>query len=676
MPAPLPTADPEWRDGVPWSRAFGDAYCSRHGARAEREHVFLRGQGFGAADDADAGRWRDRRRWTIGELGFGGGVSFVCAWAAFRRHAPAGAQLDWVSVELAPLAADDLRRVALADRAMAPLAPLVDELCAALPPRVPGIHRRALDGGRVRLTLLHGDVLELLPEVGFEADAWCLDGFAPDRNPAMWSDEAIAQVAGHARIATTAATYAAASVVGARLEAHGFEVTRLPGAHGKREMIAARLVRTPQRPATRPLPAWFAMPAATGTTDAPPTRAVVIGAGLAGAAAARALATRGLAVEVIDARAPASGASAAPRAVLAPHCASWQSPQTRAVAGAFLHAVAEYRRLGVAVERTGLLMPVSPDDAWATDAMLADWGWPADQATLMDGAEAARLAGSPLVEVDAPRDAIHFPQAGTLEPAQAVRIMLDHPAIAVHRHAPIARISRDGAHWGATAEDGRTFAADVLVLATGGLPPATLADMPQALGAAAAPSVPFDATRGQLSLLGFTDHPGLPNVVVSGNGYVMPPRDGIACVGATFEREELERPTSPRDDAINLGHAQRLLPALREAIPARAGAWVGLRCSVNDHCPVVGPAVAEASFRTAFERLAHGPTAARWPAAPLMPGLFLSLAHGSRGTSTALLAAELIADMVSGSPRCVGNGLLPALLPQRFLVRSLRSARA
>lgn len=675
MPAPLPPADPEWRDGVPWSRAFGDAYWSRLGARAEREHVFLRGQGFGAADDADPGRWRDRRRWTIGELGFGGAVSFLCTWAAFRRHAAVDAQLDWVSVELAPLAADDLRRIALADTAMAPLAPLVDELCAALPPRVPGIHRRALDGGRVRLTFLLGDVLELLPEVEFEADAWCLDGFAPDRNPAMWSDGAVAQVAGHARIGTTAATYAAASAVGARLGAHGFEVTRRPGAHGKREMIAARLVRTPERPATRSLPAWFAMPEAVAS-DAPPMRAVVIGAGLAGAGAARALATRGLAVEVIDARSPASGASAAPRAVLAPHVASWQSPQTRAVAAAFLHAVAEYRRLGVEVDCTGLVMPIAPDDAWATDAMLADWGWPADHVRLVDGAVAARIAGAPLVDADAPRDAIHLPHAGTIEPAHAVRAMLDHPSIEVHRHAPVARIARDAERWNATAEDGRSFAAEVMVIATGGLPPGALPDMPEPLGAAAAPSVPFDATRGQLSLLGFSDHPGLPRAVVSGNGYVMPPRDGIACVGATFEREELERPTSPRDDAINLGHAQRLLPALREALPARAGAWVGLRCSVNDHCPVVGPAVAEASFRSAFERLAHGPTAARWPAAPAMPGLFLSLAHGSRGTSTSLLAAELIADMVSGSPRCVGNGLLPALLPQRFLVRSLRTGRA
>ncbi|MFM9145969.1 MAG: hypothetical protein ACKORL_11620, partial [Phycisphaerales bacterium] len=134
----LPTADLEWRDGIPWSRAFRDAHWSRHGARAEREHAFLRGQGFGAADDADAGRWGERRRWTIGELGFGGAVSFLCAWAAFRRHAATDAQLDWVSVELAPLAPEDLRRVALADTSMAPLAPLVDELCAALPPRVPG----------------------------------------------------------------------------------------------------------------------------------------------------------------------------------------------------------------------------------------------------------------------------------------------------------------------------------------------------------------------------------------------------------------------------------------------------------------------------------------------------------------------------------------------------------
>jgi glycine/D-amino acid oxidase-like deaminating enzyme len=90
----------------------------------------------------------------------------------------------------------------------------------------------------------------------------------------------------------------------------------------------------------------------------------------------------------------------------------------------------------------------------------------------------------------------------------------------------------------------------------------------------------------------------------------------------------------------------------------------------------VGPVVADPAFRTAFARLAHGPVAARWPDAPVIPGLLVSLAHGSRGTCTAWLAAELLADIACGSPRCVPNDLLPALLPQRFLVRELRGARA
>jgi tRNA 5-methylaminomethyl-2-thiouridine biosynthesis bifunctional protein len=57
----------------------------------------------------------------------------------------------------------------------------------------------------------------------------------------------------------------------------------------------------------------------------------------------------------------------------------------------------------------------------------------------------------------------------------------------------------------------------------------------------------------------------------------------------------------------------------------------------------------------------------------VLPGLFVTLAHGSRGTCTAFLAAELLADMACGTPRCVPDDLLPAILPQRFLVRDLRS---
>jgi tRNA 5-methylaminomethyl-2-thiouridine biosynthesis bifunctional protein len=691
MPAPLAKPDLEWRDGAPWSRTHGDWYASRSGARAEREHVFLRGNGFAAADDSAPGRWHEhkheRARLTFGELGFGAGITFLCAWAALRRHAAPDAQLDWVSVEHAPLDPADVRRAALGDPAMAELLPLVDALCAALPPRVPGIHRRALDGGRVRLTLLWGDVLELLPEVEFAADAWCLDGFAPARNEAMWSEAAVAQVAAHSRAGTSVATYAAASAVGERLAAAGCEVRRVPGANGKREMIVATVVgakadagaraglqaeRSPDRPTTiRTLPPWFAIPAPC--TDA--RHALVIGAGLAGASAARALAERDLAVTVLDAHGPASGASAAPRAVLAPHLASWQSPQTRIVSHAFLHARATLARIGAPFDPCGLLHPVPADDAWGFEQAIADWGWPPELLRVTEAADAALRAGTELVDRASPLGALWVAHAGVTRPADSVRALLAHPAIEVVAQASVAQLVRAAGGWRAVTEDARAFEAPVAVVATAGVPGGTIEGMPEPLASDALPSVPFDCTRGQLSMLAFEGAGDLPRAVVSANGFVMPPVDGVACTGATFERERLGAPASPHDDAVNLGHAERLVPVLATHAPARRGAWAGLRTAVHDHCPVAGPVVEHAAFSSAFARLAHGPLASAWPAAPVLPGLFATLAHGSRGTCTAMLAGELVADMVSGSPRCVGNALLPAVLPQRFLVRDLRAAR-
>ena len=675
MPEPLPIPDVEWVDGALVSRMHGDAYSARTGARAEREHVFLRGNGFAAAGEAAPMRWAAQARHAIAELGFGAGTTFLCAWAAFREHAPCDAQLDWVSVEGAPLDPALLRRAALADPAMGALAPLADELSRAWPRRVRGVHRRAFDGGRVRLTLLAGDVLEHLPTVQFLADAWCLDGFAPARNAEMWSAEALALVAARSRPGTTVATYSAATAVGHRLSGAGFEVRRVPGARGKREMLVGTLAREPDRACVRALPRWFSvagqLPSGDRCADGPRS-AIVVGSGLAGAAAARALAERGASVTVIDAGAVASGASAAPRAVLAPHLASWQSPQTRFVAAAFLHARAVLERIGAPIDPCGLLHPVSSDDAWGFEQAIGEWGWPPALIRLVDGSAAAEAAGIALGRVDAPDGALLVAEACAITPASAVKALLAHDAIRTVPDSPVARLRSRAPGWTAEIEDGRSFGADIAVLATAGIPGGSLPDMPEALASDALPSVPFGATRGQLSMLAFEGAGAVPRSIVSANGFVLPPVEGACCVGATFERERLGAPPSAHDDALNLGHAERLLPAITEHAPARRGAWAGIRTSVHDHCPVVGPVVNDAAFRAAFARLAHGPVADRWPGAPLLPGLFATLAHGSRGTCTAFLAGELLADLAFGTPRCIPDDLLPAVLPQRFLVRELR----
>lgn len=682
MPARLTAPTVAWQDGALWSVDFADAYASRTGAREERENVFLRGHGFAAEGDAAPGRWAETPRgvtrggapaWVFGELGFGAGVSFVAAWAALLRHAE-GAHLEWVSVEHAPLSADLLQRAALADPAMAPLAPLVRELAAAWPERVPGIHRRTLNGGRVRLTLLFGGALDLLPTVPFLADAWNLDGFAPARNPEMWSDAMLAQVAQHTRPGATLATFSAESAVRGALAGAGFAVEARASSPGRREMtlaVRAADARPEPEPPQR-LPAWFTLPVPIAAE-----RAIVIGAGLAGAAAARSLAERGVRVEVLEAGRVASGGSGAPHALLAPHIARWEGPQCRIVAQAFLHARALIARLGVAHTPCGVLRLVPEDDEWGVEQAIESWGWPQHVIGMVSAAEATRLAGT---VVRAP--AVWVPDACVLRPGDVVRALLAHPNIALREGACVCTLRRSAEEWRlADAVDGEIGRAPLVVVATAGAwtpvweegAAHPRVERGAAFAQVALPDVPFDGTRGQLTLLACPA--GTPAAALLAGGFVLP-AGGAVCVGATHERGNDDLAATTHDDAENLAVIERVAPDLldRARVPERTGRWVGLRATVNDHCPVVGPVPDSAAFLSAFARLHHGPLAEHWPQAPMVPGLFATLAHGGRGTGTALLAGELLADIALGGVRCVGDDLLPALLPQRFAVRRLRRA--
>jgi tRNA U34 5-methylaminomethyl-2-thiouridine-forming methyltransferase MnmC len=69
-------------------------------------------------------------------------------------------------------------------------------------------------------------------------DAWYLDGFAPSRNPDMWSPTLLGRVFDRTAPGGTFATYAAAGWVRRNLQAAGFVVKRLAGHGSKREMLA------------------------------------------------------------------------------------------------------------------------------------------------------------------------------------------------------------------------------------------------------------------------------------------------------------------------------------------------------------------------------------------------------------------------------------------------------
>jgi tRNA U34 5-methylaminomethyl-2-thiouridine-forming methyltransferase MnmC len=222
------SAELDWRDGTPVSRAFGDPYFSLEGGLAETAHVFLAGNGLPG---------RLRPGFAIFELGFGTGLNLLATLRAMREAGAAG-PVRYTSFEAFPMAPDDRARALAAFPDLAEdAARLADALAQG-----PGPH----DLGGLVLTVVEGDARATLPAWEGEADAIFLDGFAPARNPEMWEPALLAAVAARLRPGGTLATYSAAGDVRRALEAAGLEVERRPGFGRKRHMTVAR------RPGARP----------------------------------------------------------------------------------------------------------------------------------------------------------------------------------------------------------------------------------------------------------------------------------------------------------------------------------------------------------------------------------------------------------------------------------------
>ncbi|WP_299613609.1 tRNA (5-methylaminomethyl-2-thiouridine)(34)-methyltransferase MnmD [uncultured Tateyamaria sp.] len=214
-------ADLEWRDGrVPVSVRFDDPYFSLDNGLAETRHVFLDGNDLPA-------RFVDG--FHIAELGFGTGLNFLTAWAAWRAAGVQG-RLRFTSFEAFPVELEAM------EKALAAF-PKVAELAGALV---------AAGGGSAEfedatLTVIEGDARATLPAWDGAADAWFLDGFSPAKNPELWGAELMAEVGRHTVPAGTVATYTAAGFVRRGLEEAGFTVTRVPGFGRKRHMTRAVL---------------------------------------------------------------------------------------------------------------------------------------------------------------------------------------------------------------------------------------------------------------------------------------------------------------------------------------------------------------------------------------------------------------------------------------------------
>ncbi|THD62030.1 FAD-dependent 5-carboxymethylaminomethyl-2-thiouridine(34) oxidoreductase MnmC [Phenylobacterium sp.] len=537
MPSAASESPLDWTaDGQPRSRLYDDVYFSAEDGLAEARAVFLAGCGLPDA-------WAGRSRFTVGELGFGTGLNILALIELWSRARPPGAQLHIFSIEAHPIAADEARR-ALAR--WPELGGLAERLLAQWPGRARGGHRVEFPDLGVILDVAAADAAQALRDWLGQADAWFLDGFAPARNPAMWSDEVLGLVGARSAPGAVAATFTVAGQVRRGLAAAGFEVEKAPGFGRKRERLAAR------RPG--------AAPAAKR-----PRRVAIVGAGIAGASAARAVRALGGEALVFDAEGRGAGASGNPAALVTPRLDAGLGPPAQLFAQAFRRAVALYEAEPGLIIASGALQVATQDRDPGRFAKVAASGLfePGTLKALTPAETSERLG-------EAEPQALSLDDGLVIEP----RVLLAAWTPEVTAGA-VARVERDGAGWRLLDAAGAVLAtADAVILAAG-LATAELA-----------PGLPLHPVRGQASFTPLAD----PPPAAAFGGYAIPTRGGVL-FGATHDRGDTARDVRAEDHTRNLGFLADGLPRLAGRLAdAPLEGRASIRVATPDHLPVAGSA--------------------------------------------------------------------------------------
>lgn len=199
---------------------LGELYHSDRGAVGEAEHVYIRA-GFDRVIEK-----ADRKSISVFEVGFGAGLN---CWLTYRRAEECGIHVDYRAIDLYPVNRSVTEKLNYTD------SPVFKE-----------IHNVIWDGAlhpvgeRFSLAKYRADLsmfdFESLRE---QTDVVYFDAFAPDAQPELWSERIMSRMYAILKPGGVWVTYSSKGSVKQALRAVGFEVTRLPGALGKRHMVRA-----------------------------------------------------------------------------------------------------------------------------------------------------------------------------------------------------------------------------------------------------------------------------------------------------------------------------------------------------------------------------------------------------------------------------------------------------
>ncbi len=649
-------ANIQWSDGIPFSKEYDDYYFSKLSGIDETRYVFLKNSQLPQ-------RWQtlQDKHFSICETGFGTGLNFLCTWDLWLQKSQPEEQLHFVSVEKSPIRKDDLEKIL---SQWPELSHLSEHLLTQYPPMVPGWHTLHFQPdpqrGTITLQLFFGDIEDWLPEIQGPIDAWFLDGFAPVKNPNMWSSNLFLHIKRLTRAQGTVATFTATSEIKRGLTAAGLTVIKTKGFGKKREMGYAiqTLNNGPQEPHYINNKPWFENPTLKNTCNN--KTALIIGGGISGCSTAHALAKRGWKVQLIEQHPKlASEASGNTQGVLYAKLSTQLSPHSQFYLAGYLYSL---NLLKAQLDRQhwddcGVLQLALNDKEHQRQNSFIKNNELSDIIVAVNQQQASEIAG---VNIKYP--GLFFKGGAWAYPKHWCKKLVAHKNIEIIYNSKIQKLEQDtSATWQAISENGQHFNAHVAVVCCA----------QQSLSFPMLDFLPLKEIPGQVTSVEINQI--TLNTILCGKNYVTPTLNGQLNFGASYRIKSENKDVTQADHITNLKNLKDAFPSVAEQLTGKeaiSGRTSG-RCTTQDYTPIAGPICDPDVFNSDFSELQKSKKWRFYNPAQFLTGLYVNLGHGSRGLISAPLCAELVAAQINHEPLPMPMSIAHIVNPNRFLVKRL-----
>jgi tRNA U34 5-methylaminomethyl-2-thiouridine-forming methyltransferase MnmC len=197
---------------------FDEHHHSTFGAVTESMHVYIKA-GLQALNP-------HKQTVSIFEAGFGCGLNalLTCLEAIHKKRA-----ISYYAAELYPVSAEMVSQLNYPEIVGENSAALFSAMHAADWNTAVEVHKY------FTLFKISTDLTSYVPR--FSYDAIYYDAFAPDKQPELWSQEIFSRLYKQLNPGGLIITYCAKGVVRRRMVSAGFQMERLPGPPGKREIL-------------------------------------------------------------------------------------------------------------------------------------------------------------------------------------------------------------------------------------------------------------------------------------------------------------------------------------------------------------------------------------------------------------------------------------------------------